>query len=58
MKLVTMCLTNRTQYLAELALLVLFDEKIRKNHSLNKSAAQWELTGFVPQSKLDYNSIR
>jgi len=58
LKLVTTCLTNRSQYLAELALLVLFVQKIRKKHSLNTSAAHWELTGFVLKSKLDYSFIR
>jgi hypothetical protein len=45
------------QYLAELALLVLLVEKIRKKHLLNTFAAHWEFTGFLPQSKLDYSFL-
>jgi hypothetical protein len=58
LKLVNMCITNRTEHLAELAVLVLLVEKIRKLHSLYTSAAHWKFTGFVPHSKMEYRFIR
>ena len=54
LKSVTACLTNLTEYLAELALLVLLVGKNRKQHSLKTSAGHWEFTGFVAQNKMDY----